>query len=75
MSELLDKNKLLQTKIDELSQKYSKLEQKCRDYERIVNEQSEIMKALNVRRKFYFLLASCILSTALLVYVDFFRDP
>lgn len=74
MSSLLQKNESLKEKIEELSQRYAKLERKCRDYEKIVNEQSELMKALNVRRKFYFLLASCILSTALLVYVDFFRD-
>jgi len=74
MSNLLETNESLKEKIEELSQRYAKLERKCRDYEKIVNEQSEIMKGLNVRRKFYFLLASCILSTALLVYVDFFRD-
>ncbi|XP_070501287.1 CDK5 regulatory subunit-associated protein 2-like [Chironomus tepperi] len=47
MSDLLNQNKQLSMKFEELSQKYSKLDQKCRDYERIVNEQSEIMKALN----------------------------
>lgn len=74
-TKLLEENKVLRHKIEEVSVKFKKLEQECKDYKRIVQEQAEIMKALNVRRKFYFIVASCIISTVLLVYNDLFNQP
>lgn len=68
LSKLLDDNVHLQQSVKDLSTKCAKLEREVIDYQRIIREQAEIMKAFNVRRQFYILIASCVVSTVLLVY-------
>lgn len=68
---LLSENECLKAKVYDLTEKCQKLDKKAREYERLIAEQSGLVKALNVSRNFYFLFASCLISGALLVYVHF----
>jgi flagellar motility protein MotE (MotC chaperone) len=61
-------NDQLKNTIKDLTEKCQKLEKKAKEFERLIGEQNSLMKALNVKRKFYFLCAACLLSTVLLVY-------
>lgn len=64
---LKDENLRLKSSINELSEKCQKLEKKAKEFERLIVEQSSLMKALNVKRNFYFLCAACFISTVLLL--------
>lgn len=70
---LKSENDKLKCSIKELTEKCQKLEKKAKEFERLIGEQNSLMKALNVKRKFYFLFAACLLSTVLLVYS--YREP
>lgn len=65
---LKSENDVLKRSIAELTEKCQKLEKKAKDFERLIGEQNSLMKALNVKRKFYFLFASCLISTVLLLF-------
>lgn len=66
-------NDKLINSVKELTEKCQKLEKRAKDFERLIGEQNSLMKALNVKRRFYFLLSACLISTVLLVYS--FREP
>jgi hypothetical protein len=52
---LLKDNECMKKAVAEWTEKCVKLERDGQDLERIVNEQSALMKALNVRKTFYFI--------------------
>lgn len=70
---LKHENDQLKNIVEELTEKCQKLEKRAKEFERLIGEQNLLMKALNVKRRFYFLFSACLISTVLLVYT--FRGP
>lgn len=68
---LQGENENLKSQVYDLTERCRKFEKKSKELERLITEQSCLLKALNVRRNFYLLFASCLLSGALLVYSHF----
>lgn len=68
---LHSENESLKTQIYDLTEQCQKLEKRAKEFERLITEQSSLLKALNVGTNFYFLFATCLLSGVLLVYAHF----
>lgn len=71
-TEIEAENKKLKQTIDELTTKCEKLVNSGNDMERLLREQSGLMKALNVSQNFYPLLVHCIISTLLILCKEVF---
>lgn len=67
-AKLAKENESLKLKLSDLSVKCSKLERNEVDLERLLNEQSGLMKALNVRKNFYFFIANCVVQSIAFIY-------
>ena len=68
---LQSENESLKAQIYDLTEQCHKLEKKAKEFERLITEQSSLLKALNVGTNFYFLFATCLISGVLLVYAHF----
>lgn len=66
-TEIAAENRKLRQTIDDLSSRCEKLENSGKDMERLLREQSDLMKALNVRKYFYILIARCVISSLLIL--------
>lgn len=66
-TEMEAENKKLKQTVEELTTKCEKLESSGKDMERLMREQSGLMKALNVSKHFNLLIAHCIIPTLLMM--------
>jgi hypothetical protein len=69
ISDLISDNVAMNENIKELKMRCAMLENECTDFERIVREQTELMKALNVRTQICCLLATCTFATVLIFFL------
>lgn len=70
LAELMNENDSLKEKSRKLAELCQRLEQDSEDLELLLNEQSELMKVLNVRSEYFTFIIHCLISSVLCLIAE-----